>query len=89
MKSMQLIKLIKAIDATDDAPYSYEYESHSLHGHKEFGVIKERVKSQLYGKGLRMTGKKNHAVKYLNTWNWVVISEAKYNELLFKYNSEA
>ena len=89
MKSMSLVKLVRAIDATDNNPYSYEYESHSLSGHKESGVIKERVKSQMYGKSLRMTGKKNHAVRYLNTWSWVVISEAKYNELLFRWDTEA
>ena len=89
MKSMQLIKLIRAVDATELNPYSYEYESHSLYGNKECGLIKETIKSQLYGKGLRMTGKKNHAVRYLNTWSWVLISEARYNELLFQWNNEA
>jgi hypothetical protein len=89
MKSLSLIKLVRAVDATDNNPYSYEYESCCLNGRKESGVIKERVKSQLYGKTLRMTGKKNHAVRYLNTWSWVVISEAKYNELLFRWTTEA
>ena len=91
MKSLSLVKLVRAIDATDNNSYSYsyEYELHSLNGRKEFGVIKERAKSQMYGKLLRMTGKKNHAVRYLNTWSWVVISEAKYNELLFRWDTEA
>lgn len=89
MKSLQLIKLVRAVDATELNPFSYEYEHHCLRGRKEHGVIKDTVKSKIYGKDLKMTRKRNHAVKYLNTWSWVLISEAKYNELLFRYNSEA
>ena len=89
MKSMQLIKLVKSVNATKLNPFSYEYEHHCLRGIKERSIIKDVVKSKIYGKDLKMTGRKNHAVKYLNTWSWVIISEAKYNELLFRYNSEA
>lgn len=88
MRSMSLVKLVRAVDATLDNAFSYEFESHSMSGSKESGVIKDNHKNQMYGRTLRMTGKKNHAVRYLNTWNWVVISESTYNELLNKWISE-
>ena len=89
MRSMSLVKLVRAVDATSDNAFCYEFESHSMSGSKEFGVIKDNIKNQMYGKTLRMTSKKNHAVRYMNTWNWVVISEARYNELLFLWEGEA
>jgi hypothetical protein len=85
---MSLVKLVRAVDATSDNAFCYEFESHSISGSKESGVIKDNIKNQTYGKALRMTSKKNHAVRYMNTWNWVVISEVIYNELLNKWTSE-
>lgn len=88
MRSLQLIKLIRATDESKLDPYSYEYEFHSLYGKSEHGFIKDNIKSKVYGKSLKMTGNNNHAVKYLNTWNWVVVSESEYKYLLSLWSSE-
>ena len=85
MRSMSLVKLVRAIDSTTDNAFCYEFESHSMSGSKESGVIKDNIKNQMYGKTLRMTNDKNHAVRYLNSWNWVVISESTYKDLLIRW----
>ena len=82
-----LVKLIKAVTSLDNT-HCYEVITHSMSGVVKQEEIKEALKNQLYPKALKMTSGKNHAVRYLNSFTYTIISKEEYEVLLTKWEEK-
>jgi len=89
MKSLSLVKLLRAVgqDAHHES-HSYEVKVHAMNGKARTEVIKENDKNRDYNKALKMTGEYQHAVRYINTYKWELISEETYNKLKATWETE-
>lgn len=87
MMSFTLIKFVRgcSVNQGADQAYSYEFIRHHLDGKIEQGFIKKGQADTMYGVKLRMKDESNHAVRYQGSWNWEIISEQRYNQLLREY----
>ena len=82
MKSLSLVKLVRAIgqDAKQES-HSYEIKVHAMNGKERSEVVKISAKDRDYNKALKMTGDFQHAVRYINTYKWELISKETYTKL--------
>lgn len=90
MKSFSLVKLIRAT-GTDvcDVGFSYEILIHPMRGEAETKLnVKDNDKNRDYSKSLKMRDGKNHAVRYLNSYTWNIITKEEYEALLTQWNLE-
>lgn len=90
MKSFSLVKLLRAtgIDVCN-VGFSYEMLIHPMRGEARTELnVKDNDKNRDYSKSLKMRGDNNHAVRYLNSYTWTIVSKEEYEALLTQWNLE-
>lgn len=85
-KSFTLVKLVKATGKdTSDLAFGYELLTHNMNGSVSTRLdVKDNVVRRDFNKDLKMRGER-HAVRYLNTTKYVMITEEEYNELVIEF----
>ena len=88
-KSFTLVKLVRATGInTSDVCFGYEVLTHNMNGSVSTRLdVKDNVVKREYNKELKMRGER-HAVRYLNTTKYILITEEEYNELLIEFLQE-
>ena len=90
MVGYSLVKLLRSTTIGQaTTAFTYELEVYGMMGDHRIESIRDQIKTVTYGKQLRMTGGNNHAVRYMNQFNWIIISEDKYNELVVAWQLES
>jgi hypothetical protein len=89
IKSFALVKLVRATGKdTSDLAFGYEVLTHNMNGSVSTRLdVKDVIVKREYCKELKMRGKR-HAVRYLNTTQYIAISEQEYDELVTEFLQE-
>lgn len=90
MKSFSLVKLLRATGTNSgNVGFSYEILIHPMRGEARTELdVKDNDKNRDYSKSLKMRGDNNHAVRYLNSYTWTIVSKEEYEVLLTQWNLE-